>query len=127
MKGARTMLRVVKRDGRIIDFKSLNVKTSVANSARDSKIQLTEKELELIAESVEKTIKDVRGEEGVTSTYEIRGVVVRVLKEMGYKNIAKDFYEGEKIRRKEHMEAVLEEEREKERIIEEPEPWTGRY
>lgn len=105
------MLRVVKKDGRMIDFKTMNVKTSVANSARDSKIQLTEKELELIAKSVEKTIKEVRGEEGVTSTYEIRGVVVRVLKEMGYKNVAKDFYEGEKIRRAEVAEDRLEEEK----------------
>jgi|LSQX01.3.fsa_nt_gb transcriptional regulator NrdR family protein len=117
------MLRVVKRDGRIIDFKKSNVMTSVANSARDSNIQLTEKELELIAKSVEKTIKEVRGEDGVTSTYEIRGVVVRALKEMGYKNVAKDFYEGEKIRRKEHMEEVLEDEQE----IEERESWTDDY
>lgn len=119
------MLRVVKRDGRIIDFKTMNVKTSVANSARDSHIQLTEKELELIAKSVEKTIKEVRGEDGVTSTYEIRGVVVRVLKEMGYRNIAKDFYEGEKIRRKEVMKETLEEEKLEE--AEEREAWTDDY
>jgi transcriptional regulator NrdR family protein len=90
-KGAIAMLKVVKRDGRIIDFEKMNVKTSVANSARDSEIKLTEKELELIAKAVEKTIAEVRGEDGVTSTYEIRGVVVRALKEMGYKNVAKDF------------------------------------
>lgn len=111
------MLRVVKRDGRIIEFKKANIITSVANSARDSQIQLTEKELELIAKSVEKTIKEVRGEDGVTSTYEIRGVVVRALKEMGYKNVAKDFYEGEKIRREE----IAEERREE---IEDREAWT---
>ncbi len=114
------MLRVVKRDGRIIDFDKANVKTSVANSAQDSEIQLTEKELELIAKTVEKTIKEVRGEDGMTSTYEIRGVVVRALKEMGYKNVAKDFYEGEKIRRKEIAEHRLE-------VIEDREAWTDDY
>lgn len=98
------MLKVVKRDGRIIDFQLDNIKTSVANSARDSEIQVTEKELDLISKSVEKTIKKVRGEDGITSTYEIRGVVVRVLKDMGYKNIAKDFYEGEKMRKKDDKE-----------------------
>ena len=50
-------------------------------------------------------------------------MVVRALKEMGYKNVAKDFYEGEKIRRKEHMEEVLEDEQE----IEERESWTDDY
>lgn len=119
------MLKVVKRDGRIIDFQSSNVMTSVANSARDSQIQLTEKELILIAKAVEKTIKEVRGEDGVTSTYEIRGVVVRALKEMGYKNIAKDFYEGEKIRRKENMEEKREEQKLEE--IEDREAWTDDY
>ncbi len=114
------MIRVLKRDGRIIDFDKMNVMTSVANSARDSEIQLTEKELELIAKTVEKTIKDVRGENGVTSTYEIRGVLVRALKEMGYKNVAKDFYEGEKIRRKEVAEHHLEE-------LEDREAWTEDY
>ncbi|MBR0576518.1 hypothetical protein KCG48_09210 [Proteiniclasticum sp. BAD-10] len=97
------MLKVVKRDGRIIDFQRENIMVSVGNSARDSNIQLTGKELELIAASVEKTIRKVRGEDGVTSTYEIRGVVVRVLKEMGYRNVAKDFYEGEKIHRDVHL------------------------
>src|SRR5690554_5461823 len=93
------MLKVVKRDGRIVDFDPDRIKTSVANSARDSEIQITEKELKLIANSVEKTIKRVRGEEGITSTYEIRGVVVRSLKDMGYRNIAKDFYEHSKVTR----------------------------
>lgn len=91
------MLKVVKRDGRIVDFDPDRIKTSVANSARDSEIQITEKELKLIADSVEKTISKVRGETGITSTYEIRGVVVRALKDMGYRNIAKDFYNHSKV------------------------------
>ena len=98
------MLKVVKRDGRIIDFDLERVKVSVENSARDSHIQVSSKELDLIGKSVENTIRKVRGEGGITSTYEIRGVVVRVLKEMGFKNIAKDFYEGEKIRKSEKPE-----------------------
>lgn len=91
------MLKVVKRDGRIVDFDPDRIKTSVANSARDSEIQITEKELKLIADSVEKTISKVRGETGITSTYEIRGAVVRALKDMGYRNIAKDFYNHSKV------------------------------
>ena len=93
------MLKVVKRDGRVTDYKKENIMTSVGNSANDSGIQLTHKELDLIEESVEKTIVKVRGQDGITSTYEIRGVIVRVLREMGYKKIAKDFYEQEKGRK----------------------------
>jgi transcriptional regulator NrdR family protein len=93
------MVKVVKRDGRVTDFKKDNIRTSVGNSANDSGIQLTQKELDLIANAVEKAIVKVRGQDGITSTYEIRGVIVRVLKEMGYKKIAKDFYEQEKGRK----------------------------
>jgi transcriptional regulator NrdR family protein len=88
------MLKVVKRRGNIVDFNPDKIRTSVANSAEDAKIYLNERELELIANEVQKIISDVRGPDGTTSSYEIRGVVVRVLKNMGYKDIARLFYEG---------------------------------
>jgi transcriptional regulator NrdR family protein len=92
------MLKVIKRDGRVIDFNEENIKTSIANSASDSDIQITKKELELIAHAVEKTIIKMRGVDGVTSTFEIRNVIVRELNEFGYKGIARDFERQEKER-----------------------------
>lgn len=92
------MLKVIKRDGRVIDFNEENIKTSIANSASDSDIQITKKELELIAHAVEKTIIKMRGADGVTSTFEIRNVIVRELNEFGYKGIASDFERQEKER-----------------------------
>lgn len=94
------MLKVVKRDGRILDFDPEKIKTSVENSANDSHIQIMEKELELVARAVQKNIEKVRGADGITSSYEIRGAIVRVLKELGYKNIARDFYDREKGRKR---------------------------
>ena len=92
------MLKVIKRDGRVIDFNEDNIKTSIANSASDSGIQITKKELDLIAHAVEKTIIKMRGVDGVTSTFEIRNVIVRELNEFGYKAIAGDFERQEKER-----------------------------
>lgn len=92
------MLKVIKRDGRVIDFNEDNIKTSIANSASDSGIQITKKELDLIAHAVEKTIIKMRGVDGVTSTFEIRNVIVRELNEFGYKAIAADFERQEKER-----------------------------
>lgn len=88
------MLKVVKRSGNIVDFNPDKIQTSVENSARDAGVYLTEGELEMIAKEVKKTIVMVRGENGTTSSYEIRGVVVRVLKSMGYRNVAMEFYSG---------------------------------
>lgn len=85
------MLKVIKRDGRVIDFNAENIITSIANSASDSNIQITKKELDLIAHAVEKAIIKTRGIDGVTSTFEIRNVIVRELNEFGYKAIATDF------------------------------------
>ena len=92
------MLKVIKRDGRVIDFNEENIKTSIANSASDSGIQITKKELEIIAHAVQKTIIKMRGVDGVTSTFEIRNVIVRELNEFGYKAIAADFERQEKER-----------------------------
>lgn len=90
------MLKVIKRDGRVIDFNEENVKTSIANSASDVGIQITKKELELIAHAVQKTLIKMRGVDGVTSTFEIRNVIIRELNEFGYKAIAADFVNQEK-------------------------------
>lgn len=90
------MLKVIKRDGRVIDFNEENVKTSIANSASDVGIQITKKELELIAHAVQKTLIKMRGVDGVTSTFEIRNVIIRELNEFGYKAIATDFVNQEK-------------------------------
>jgi len=90
------MLKVIKRDGRVIDFNEENIKTSIANSASDVDIQITKKELELIAHAVQKSIIKMRGIDGVTSTFEIRNVIVKELNEFGYKAIANDFTNQEK-------------------------------
>lgn len=104
------MLNVVKKDGRIVEFDIEKIKTSVGNSARDSNIQLTKKDLDIIARETKRTIVEVRGEDGHTSSYEIRGVIVRVLKEIGFRKIAEDFYKGEQIRIREELIREREEE-----------------
>lgn len=106
------MLNVVKKDGRIDKFNIEKIKTSVGNSAADSNIQLTKKDLDIIARETKRTIVEVRGEDGQTSSYEIRGVIVRVLKELGFRQIAEDFYKGEKIRMREDIIKKREEDQE---------------
>ena len=90
------MLKVIKRDGRVIDYNEENIITSIANSASDAGIQINKKELDLIAHAVEKSIIKMRGGDGVTSTFEIRNVIVRELNEFGYRAIATDFANQEK-------------------------------
>ena len=106
------MLNVVKKDGRIDKFNIEKIKTSVGNSASDSNIQLTKKDLDIIARETKRTIVEVRGENGQTSSYEIRGVIVRVLKELGFRQIEEDFYKGENIRMREDIIRKREEEEE---------------
>ena len=88
------MLKVVKKDGRIEDFISEKIKVSISNCADDVKLHFNQKELDIIAKEVEDIIIKIRGKDGQTSAYEIRAVVTRVLRNMGYSKVAICFYEG---------------------------------
>jgi transcriptional regulator NrdR family protein len=87
------MLKVIKRDGRIGDFIPEKIKTSISNCENDVNLHLNQKELDLIAKEVEDVIVSTRGKDRKTSRYEIRGVITRVLKYMGYSKVPYCFYE----------------------------------
>ena len=88
------MLKVIKKDGRIEEFISEKIKTSISNCGNDVNLHLNQKELDLIAKEVEDIIIKIRGNDSKTSTYEIRGVVTRVFRDMGYSKVSNCFYEG---------------------------------
>ncbi len=87
------MLKVIKRDGRIGDFIPEKIKTSISNCGNDVNLHLNQKKLDLIAKEVEDVIVSIRGKDRKTSRYEIRSVITRVLKDMGYSKVSYCFYE----------------------------------
>lgn len=82
-------MKFIKKNGKIVSFEPLKIKTSVENAGSDLGIQLNSKELELIVSDVESVLVSLSRE--VTTGYEVRSIVVEILIKYGYKNIAKSY------------------------------------
>ena len=87
------MLKVYKKSGRKEDFLVHKISTAIERAGDASHIQLSQKEIDLITNDVVKTIIAIRGEDGLTSAYEIRSIVTKVLRDMGFGKVSNAFYE----------------------------------
>lgn len=103
------MITVIKKKGNQQPFDPNKIKTSIINAGNDGGIILSSKEAELMTHDVKKNIIALRGEDGITSSYEIRELIKVALKNFGYPQIVK-FYERGKLRDaadiKRHLEAI---------------------
>lgn len=87
------MLTVIKRNRKIDDFDLEKIKRSISKISDDIRSDITQKELDLLATEIENRIIELRGIDGKTSTFEIRALVIRELKNMGYSKVADSFYQ----------------------------------
>lgn len=86
-------MKVIKKDGRMQDFIKDKLALSIKNSARDVGVLLSEKESLLLSEDVRKKVIFLRGDDGVTSSYEIRAIMTDIMVNSGYSNLAKHYNE----------------------------------
>ena len=69
-------MKVIKRDGRIVDYSSSKIRTSIANCASDIDYILNDSDLDNIVNFADSTLKTIRNKDLLTSSYEIKGVVI---------------------------------------------------
>ncbi len=86
------MLKVIKKDGRVVDFNPDKIKVSLGNCGSDIGQHLNSMDLDILAKDIEKKLILLRGEEGKTSSYEIISLVLETLHQMGFKKIANSYY-----------------------------------
>ena len=91
-KGGVFMIRVIKKGGRIVEFAPEKISTSLANCSSDLKTDLNKVDADLLAKDVEKKIRSLRGNDGITSSHEIISLVLESLNTMGFKKIAESYY-----------------------------------
>lgn len=84
-------MKIYKRDGFIADFIPTKIETSISNCAHDLNSPLTEGDIKYITKCAVKKIKEIRRDENFTSSYEVKGVVYRLLIECGFQDIAKEY------------------------------------
>lgn len=85
------ILKVIKKNKEIELFLKEKLKSSILGASNDSKTILNESDLNLIVNEVLKKLRYIRGENGITSTYEIRSVTIEVLKEFEFIGIIKEY------------------------------------
>lgn len=85
-------MKIIKKDGRVQDFDVRKISTSINNAANDvSEMSLNESDIKLITDDCINRIKKMRKEDGVTSSYEIIGVIAEVLEEDGFNLVLKSY------------------------------------
>lgn len=82
---------VIKKDGRQQPFSADKIARSAIGSARDMGIHISDKEAHLLAGDVLKMLQGMRGLDGLTSSYELRGLLGLALKQFGYLSVAQRY------------------------------------
>lgn len=84
-------MRVIKKDGRIQSFDIIKIRSSILGASIDSNTIINEADLKVLSNSVLKSLKDLRGDEGLTSTYEIFAIIIETLNKDGFNDIAMSY------------------------------------
>lgn len=84
-------MKIIKKDGRIEEFNSKKIKTSIENSANEVGVILNESDLMVLVQDIEKKLIETRKSELVTSSYEVIGVIFLILKRDGFKTVLESY------------------------------------
>ena len=84
-------MKVIKKDGRLQELDQNKIELSILNSTQEEMPLLNESDVKIIAEDVVNCIKEFRGEEYNTSSYEITGVVISILARDGFDDVIRSY------------------------------------
>ncbi|MFB0917772.1 MAG: ATP cone domain-containing protein [Clostridiaceae bacterium] len=88
------MITVIKRRGNKQDFDLEKIMISIASTADEAGIHMTNKETKLVAEDVKSKIIRLRGENAETSALELRSLVGTALCEAGFDKVSYVYNRG---------------------------------
>lgn len=89
-------MKIIKKDGRIEEFNINKIKTSIENAAKDSGSFLNSSDLRILSSDIEKTIRTIRKDSLITSSYEVTGIIINILKDDGFNNILRAYIKFDK-------------------------------
>ncbi|CCJ34651.1 ATP cone domain-containing protein [Caloramator australicus] len=82
-------MKVIKKDGRVEEFYKDKIITSIENASDDVKEPLTMSDVENVVREVEKNLLNLNKKE--VTTHEIRQVIIEVLKNFGFNDVAEAY------------------------------------
>ncbi|MPQ44216.1 ATP cone domain-containing protein [Clostridium tarantellae] len=80
-------MKIIKKDGRLENFQIEKIKTSINNATLSCKSLLNESDLKVLCEDIKNKINTIRKDGSNTSSYEVIGVVIDVLKDDKFSDI----------------------------------------
>jgi len=86
-------MKIAKKDGRVEEFNSKKIKTSIENSANEVGVVLNESDLIILVKDVEEKLLKIREGDLITSSYEVIGVIFSILKRDGFNSVLKSYIE----------------------------------
>lgn len=84
-------MEIIKRNGKTEQFVIAKINTSISNCAQELSSPLTEGDMKLLTNIVKKKLFDLHRDTSPTSSYEVKGIVYKVLSENGFKKIAAEY------------------------------------
>ncbi len=93
-------MKVIKKDGRIQSLDVIKVRSSILGASIDSDTIINEADLKVLSSRVIKVLQGIRGDDGITSTYEIFAIIIETLNKDGFNDIAMSYlgYKSNKYR-----------------------------
>lgn len=85
-------MKIIKKDGRIEEFKVNKIKNTVSKASDDVEQPLTEGDLTSFCRSIESKLKSMNRD--LTSSYEVFGLIIIILKQEGFNKIADGYCKG---------------------------------
>ena len=90
------MMKVIKKDGRLQELDIEKIKISILSATNESKELLNESDVKILVEDIDSKIKEVRKDGENTSSYEISGIAISILKRDGFSDIVEKYIGYEK-------------------------------
>lgn len=84
-------MRVIKKGGRIQSLDIIKIRSSILGASIDSNTIINEADLTVLSSSVLKVLQGIRGDDGITSTYEVFAVIIETLNKDGFNDIAMSY------------------------------------
>ena len=89
-------MKIIKKDGRLEDFNIGKIKTSIENAGRDSETILNESDIKILLEDIQKVLNLIKVNRDTTSSYEVIGIILDILRKDGFNNVLKSYVNFEK-------------------------------
>lgn len=87
-------MKILKKNGRIEPFEIDKLKTSIAYSAYDIGFLLTESDLNMLSQDIEKVLYKLSGGSPLVSSNLVRDTIYSVLIDCGFSSIAKSYMDA---------------------------------